>query len=145
MPIGDQTFDVCLSIGGPSCIGGHDLDSVMHELARVLKPGGFVVLSDMFRDECDPNPWLRVDHPDALGWWQLLEAAGMSVVFFEHFVAAAWDEYLEPMSELVAEARRDSWDDLETMAWADEVEREIATDRPNGPWANYGTFVAQKA
>src|SRR5687767_14812978 len=104
MPFPAGVFDVCLSIGGPSCIGGHELANVLCEQARVLKPGAYLVMSDIFRDEADPNPWIPTDHPDAAGWWQLLERAGFRVVFFEHFTASAWDEYHEPMRELVAEA-----------------------------------------
>jgi ubiquinone/menaquinone biosynthesis C-methylase UbiE len=144
MPFRDDMFDVCLSIGGPSCIGGHALDAVLREQARVLKSSGVLVMSDMFRDEANPNPWITADHPDATGWWCLLESAGFRVVFFEHFAVSAWDEYHVPMRELVAEARRDHPDAADKMAWADEVEREIAMDLPDGEWANYGTFVAQK-
>jgi SAM-dependent methyltransferase len=145
MPFTDRAFDVCLSIGGPSCIGGHELNDVLCEHARVLKSGGFLVMSDMFRDDADPNPWIGADHPDATGWWRLLESAGFRVVFFEHFPVSAWDEYHDPMRELVVDTRRDHADDAEKMAWADKVEREIAMDIPSGQWANYGTFVAQKA
>jgi SAM-dependent methyltransferase len=144
MPFPDRAFDVCLSIGGPSCIGGHELGDVLGEQARVLKPGGFLVMSDMFRDEDDPNPWIGPDHPDAAGWWRLIEGAGLLVVFFEHFGISAWTEYHEPMRDLVAEVRRDHADDAGKMEWADKVEREIAMDLPSGEWANYGTFVAQK-
>src|SRR5687768_13486059 len=87
MPFPAGVFDVCLSIGGPSCIGGHELANVLCEQARVLKPGAYLVMSDIFRDEADPNPWIPTDHPDAAGWWQLLERAGFRVVFFEHFTA----------------------------------------------------------
>jgi SAM-dependent methyltransferase len=144
MPFRDGSYDICLSIGGPSCIGGHALNSVLSELDRVLVPGGFLVMSDMFRDESNPNPWIADDHPDAAGWWRLLEGAGFGVVFFEHFAVSAWDEYHAPMRELIAETRREHADDVARMHWAAEVEREIAMDIPNGAWANYGTFVAQK-
>jgi SAM-dependent methyltransferase len=143
MPLPDDASDVVLSIGGPSCIGGHTFASAIAEQARVLKPGGFLVMSDMFRDESDPNPWITADHPDASGWWQLLEDAGLDVVYFEHFDISAWDEYHAPMRELVTEARESREPDR--TAWADEVDREIASDLPKGAWANYGTFIAQKS
>jgi SAM-dependent methyltransferase len=144
-PFPDGTFDACVSIGGPSCIGGHTIRDALTEQVRVIKPGAFLVVTDMFRNVAHPNPWIGPDHPDVGGWWDLLWSVGLRVVFFEHFEVSAWDEYHAPMRELVAEARRERHDDSDEMRWADEVEREIEMDLPPGAWADYGTFLAQKA
>lgn len=142
LPFPSGVFDSCLSIGGPSCINGHSIRAALVEQARVLKQGAFLVVSDIFRDPDDPNPWIEHDHPDSSGWWVLLQDVGLRPVFFEHLPISAWDEYHAPMRELVAEARKDG--SFEKLAWADRVEREIASDLPGGQWANYGTFIAQK-
>jgi SAM-dependent methyltransferase len=144
LPFADGTFDACLSIGGPSCIGGHDIPSALAEQIRVLQRGGWLVVCDAFRNHTDPNPWLHPDHPDEPGWRTLLEQGGLDVVYTEHFDISAWDEYHAPMRELVAEARRDRSGDRDAMAWADEVEREIEMDLPKGDRADYGAFVARK-
>jgi ubiquinone/menaquinone biosynthesis C-methylase UbiE len=89
LPFDDETFEVCLSIGGPSCIGGHTILEALQEQARITKPGGCLVMSDMFRDPSYPNPWIDEDHPSDRGWWEALESAGMRVISFEHFPVTA--------------------------------------------------------
>ena len=142
LPLPTGTFDACLSIGGPSGIGGHSISAVLREQARILKPRGFLVLNDIFRDASDPNPWIGQDHPNASEWWNLLRSAGLDPTFFEHFPVSAWDDYHAPMRALVAESRARAGS--EALAWADRVEREIESELPRGEWANCGAFVAQK-
>jgi SAM-dependent methyltransferase len=144
LPFPNETFELCLSIGGPSCIGGHTVQEALQEQARITKPGGCLVLSDMFRDPSYPNPWIDEDHPTDRGWWESLESVGLRVISFEHFSASAWDEYHSPMRDLVAAVRQRFADDPEKLQWADEVEKEIAIDRPVGNLAFYGAFIARK-
>ena len=101
-------------------------------------------MCDMFSDPTYQNPWIEPDHPDEHGCWNLLQDSGLRVVWFEHFPASAWDEYHEPMNRLVSAVRKEFGEDAEKMEWADEVEKEIAIDRPSGNWAHYGLFVAEK-
>jgi ubiquinone/menaquinone biosynthesis C-methylase UbiE len=144
LPFADDAFELSLSIGGPSCIGGHTIQEALQEQARITKPGGCLVVSDMFRHPSYPNPWIDEDHPSDRGWWEALESVGMRVISFEHFPVTAWDEYHSPMKELIAAVRQRFTDDAEKLQWADEVEKEIAIDRPMGNLAFYGAFVARK-
>lgn len=123
LPFRDNVFDVCLSIGGPSCIGGHSIQDALSEQARVIKNGGALVMSDMFRDPSYVNPWIEPDHPNEREWWELLEKCGLRVLSFEHFPVSAWDEYHQPIKELVDAARQQFAMDVEKMRWADEVEK----------------------
>jgi SAM-dependent methyltransferase len=143
-------FDVVLCIGGPTCLSpkveehqpptSEELQENLDELVRVLRPGGRILTSDMYGSTTDARPG-RYTIGD---WVAMLEAAGADVELFEALPASAWDEYIEPRLELARWLRDQASDDPRAPARFDAYRAQLLAERPDGPLAYYGTFVARR-
>lgn len=150
LPYPDGHFDVVLCIGGPTCLSPvieehqaptrEELQENLDELVRVLKPGGRLLTSDRYGPTTDARPGRY-----AIGdWVEMLEAAGADVELFEALPAGAWDEYIEPRLELARWLRDQAGDDPRAPARFDAYKAQLLAERPDGPLAYYGTFVARR-
>ncbi len=148
LPVRHAIFDAAYCIGGPSIVGP---EPCLAELARAVKPGGHVIVSDI--------AWRR--KPDgALGpeWGvvaqieprlsrdefvALMAAQGLTVSQVHTHERSAWDEYFRPMADVAREARDSS--DPEDLALAQEIEGQIALERRAvDAFLDYATFLARK-
>jgi ubiquinone/menaquinone biosynthesis C-methylase UbiE len=146
LPVRDGVMDAAYCIGGPSIVG---LAPALQELARVTKPGGYVIVSDI--------TWRT--KPDALGpeWGWIadatptseddyhaaLEAAGLSAEEAITHPPSDWDDYWRPMEEVAREAKTAQPADV---FFADEMESTIALERrAMETFLDYTTFVARPA
>lgn len=146
LPVRDDAVDAAYCIGGPSIVG---LEPAIFELARVTKPGGHVIVSDVI--------W-RKKTPDPLGpewrWWQpqpqisfdeyvaLMARAGLQLDRQHPHPLSDWEDYFAPMLEVANEAR--TGDALDPF-FADEVESSVELDRRVArEYVGYVTFIARK-
>ncbi|HET9477610.1 MAG TPA: class I SAM-dependent methyltransferase, partial [Dehalococcoidia bacterium] len=97
LPVRDGSVDAAYCVGGPSIVG---VDPALRELARVTRPGGHVVVSDIV--------W-RTKPPERLGpeWrWMVdveqissdeyssrIEAVGLSIERIHLHPASDWEDY----------------------------------------------------
>ena len=146
-PVRDRVFDAAYCIGAPSIVGLH---RCLAELARAVKIGGTVVVSDIV--------WRST--PGLLGaeWRWLasmqqttnddyvaaINAAGLDVIDATIFPASVWDVYHQPMRE-VAAALREA-DDAETRAHADQIDGDIEMEqRAVAAFIDYAMYVLRPA
>ncbi len=143
LPVRRGGFDGAYCIGGPAIVG---LTDCLQELARVVRPGGVVVVSDIV--------W-RVQ-PGALGpeWkWvasmqqttmeeyaKAITYTGLNVEERIVFPPSVWNAYHAPMLEVTNEARANG-----DVAFADENEGNVAMEkRAVERFFDYTMFVARK-
>ncbi|MGB2694085.1 MAG: methyltransferase domain-containing protein [Dehalococcoidia bacterium] len=147
LPVLDGTFEAAYCIGGPSIVG---LERCLNELARAVKPGGFVLVSDIV--------WRA--RPGTLGpewrWFasmrqitsaeysSLIASAGLRVDEMTVFGREAWDIYHQPMAEVARLARAGGGP--EELARAEQIEADIEMEaRAVNSFVDYAMFVARRA
>lgn len=145
LPVRDAAVDASYCIGGPSIVG---LDPALRELARVTKPGGYVVVSDIVWRAKPDEPlgpdwkWMaEVEQISAEEYAARIKAAGLTVERTHIHPVSDWDDYFAPMQEVANEAR--SGDAMDPF-FADEVDATIALERRAVElYLDYATFVAR--
>jgi predicted O-methyltransferase YrrM len=146
LPLPDASFDAALCIGAPSIVG---LDECLRELARALRPGGVVAVSDVVWRQKPDAPldeewgWVARQEPriDAEEYAARIEACGLRVEQVLVHPRSAWDEYHAPMRAVAAEARARG-----DAAFADRMEQDLALERRalDAFW-DYASFIARGA
>jgi SAM-dependent methyltransferase len=145
LPLPGASVDAAYCIGAPSIVG---LEPTLAEMARVARPGGHIIASDIV--------WRS--KPGQLGAeWRWLDGAPQ--VTAEEYVAAietaglrfdrthvhargVWEDYWRPMLAVAEEAKTAQPADV---FFADEVESGIDLERRAvEAWLDYATFVAVK-
>jgi ubiquinone/menaquinone biosynthesis C-methylase UbiE len=147
LPVRDATCDAAYCIGGPSIVG---VESCLAELARAVKPGGGVIVSDVVwrekpRGTLGPEwRWVaeikpRLAHDE---YADAIEAANLRVESVHTHDRSAWEEYWRPMLSVAQEARTSQPVDV---AFADEVESDVDLERQGvAAFWDYATFLARK-
>jgi SAM-dependent methyltransferase len=146
LPVRDSAVDAAYCIGGPSIVG---LDRALSELARVTKPGGYVVVSDIVwrrKPEGALGPewkWLAEAEQVSPGEYESrIQAAGLSVIRTHTHPPQDWEDYFAPMLDVAKEARTGAAMD---PFFSDEQEATVARERrAAGEYLDYETFVAVK-
>ncbi|HEU4759773.1 MAG TPA: class I SAM-dependent methyltransferase [Dehalococcoidia bacterium] len=144
LPLRDAAFDAAYCIGAPSIVG---LDPCLRELARAVKPGGAVVVSDIVWRAKPDTPlgaewrWVAAMRPiSADEYAAAIEAAGLRVERTVVFPRSVWDDYWRPMLEVAAEARAAG-----DAAFADDVEGGVELERRGvDAFLDYAAFIARK-
>jgi SAM-dependent methyltransferase len=145
LPLRDATIDAAYCIGAPSIVG---LEPALAEMARVVRPGGYVIVSDVVSRE-KPGPlgpewgWL-VDAPQVTveEYVAAIEGAGLRAVRTNVHGRHVWEEYWAPMLAVAEEAKTAQPSDV---FFADEIESNVALERRAlDAWLDYGTFVVTK-
>ncbi len=148
LPVADAVCDAACCIGGPSIVGP---EPCLAELARAVKPGGHVIVSDIvWRQKPDGplgpewgevaqiNPRLSYDEYVAL-----MAAQGLAVSRVHIHERSTWDEYQRPTVEVAREARNSG--NADDLALAEEIEQQIAIERRSvDAFLDYGTFLARR-
>lgn len=143
LPLPESTMDGGYAFGAPSIVG---LEPCLRELARVVRPGGVVVMSDIV--------WrVRSDGPLGAEWryiatlaqtsleeyTALIEQCGLRVTFTQRHGPEAWEAYHAPML-VTAAAERAAGDD----AFATQIEQDVELERRAvEQFIAYATFVAR--
>jgi SAM-dependent methyltransferase len=145
LPAQDRSFDAAYCIGAPSIVG---LEDCLQEMARVVKPGGWVFASDVvWRDKPGElgREWEWVGEMEQLtadDYAAALEAAGLTVKRANIHERSVWEEYFAPMLQVANEAKTAQPADV---FFADEVEASVELERRAVErWLDYATFVARK-
>jgi SAM-dependent methyltransferase len=147
LPVRDGSCDAGYCIGGPSIVG---LERCLAELARVVKPGGHVVVSDIVwraKPEAPLGPdWKYVAAVEpklsADEYAAAIEAAGLRVERVHLHERSAWEDYFRPMLRVAEEAKTSQPADI---VFADEVESTVELERRAvEAFLDYATFVATK-
>lgn len=148
VPVRDAICDAAYCIGAPSIVG---LEPCLAELARAVKPGGHVIVSDVVWREQPDGPlgpewgWVAEVNPRLSRdeYAALLAAQGLAVSDVHTHDRSAWDHYHQHMLPVANEARASS--DPEDLALAEEIERQIALERRAADaFLDYATFLARK-
>jgi SAM-dependent methyltransferase len=146
VPVRDAAIDAAYCIGGPSIVG---LDRALSELARVTKPGGHVIVSDVVwraKPEAPLGPewkWLaEAEQISADEYRQRIETTGLAVQSTHIHPVSDWEDYFAPMLEVGKEARIGDTVDL---FFAEEMDETIALERRAvDAYLDYATFIARK-
>lgn len=147
LPVRDGVCDAGYCIGAPSIVG---LEDCLAELARVVKPGGHVVVSDVvwrtkpnsplgpeWRWLADFEPKLSLDEYAAI-----IDEQGLRVVETHTHERSDWEDYFRPMLQVAEEARTGQPAD---PFLADEVESTVELERRAvDEYLDYVTFIARK-
>jgi len=149
LPVGDESMDAAYCIGGPSIVG---LEPALRELARVTKPGGWVIVSDIAWRTKPEKPlgaewgWLADFTPmTAEEYGAAIEASGLTVEEVVTHPREDWEEYWRPMQEVADEAKTASAPGGADVFFADEIEGYIEIERRGvQEYLDYVTFVARK-
>jgi ubiquinone/menaquinone biosynthesis C-methylase UbiE len=143
LPARNGAYDAGYCIGGPSLVG---FERCLRELARVVRPGGPVLVSDaVFRAIPDPplGPEWRwwAQHPriTAGDYVETMRRNGLEVLSTHEHESAAWETYFAGMLAVAAEAREDG-----DVAFADDQETNVDIDRrASAQHVAYVTFEAR--
>ncbi len=145
LPLRDASADAAYCIGAPSIVG---LEAAFREMARVVKPGGWVIGSDIIWREkpgtlSEEWGWVASAAQTTADEYQgVIEAAGLSTERVQIHDRSVWDEYHRGMLEVAQEAKTSQPADI---FFADELESAVALeDRAVDRWLDYATFVARK-
>jgi SAM-dependent methyltransferase len=145
LPLRDSTVDAAYCIGAPSIVG---LEAAFAEMARVVKPGGWVVGSDIIWRE-KPGPigkewdWMASARQTSVeDYSEVIEGAGLTVARVHVHRPGVWEEYFRGMLEVAQEAKTSQPADI---FFADDVESKIDLERRAAEaWLDYATFVARR-
>jgi SAM-dependent methyltransferase len=146
LPVHDGAFEAGYCIGAPSIVG---LRECLREMARVTKPGGHVVVSDVVwrtkPGKLAENEWkwlAGMEQTSLEKYAGVIEASGLRVDRTHVHDRSAWDEYWRPMLEVAHEAKTSQPADID---FADDVESGVALERRAADqYIDYATFVATK-
>jgi SAM-dependent methyltransferase len=145
LPVREDAFDAAYCIGAPSIVG---LDECLREMAQAVKPGGWVIVSDVVWREKPGElgaEWEWVGEMDQLSeedYAAAIVASGLTVERVKVHDPSAWEEYFAPMLEVANEAKTAQPADV---FFADEVEASVELERRAVErWLDYATFVARK-
>jgi ubiquinone/menaquinone biosynthesis C-methylase UbiE len=145
LPLRDAAFDAAYCIGAPSIVG---LEAAFREMARVVKPGGWVIGSDIiWREKAgalgEEWGWVaRAAQTTRDEYCAVIEAAGLTIERVQMHGPEVWDEYHRGMLEVAHEAKTSQPADI---FFADEVESAVALEgRAADRWLDYATFVARR-
>lgn len=148
MPVRDGVMDAAYCIGAPSIVG---LEPALREMARVVKPGGWVIASDIiWREKAgelgEDWGWLaEAAQTTAEEYTTAMEASGLTVERVNVHDRKVWDEYWKPMLAVADEAKRPSELGGADIFFADEIESNIDLERRGVErWLDYATFVARR-
>jgi SAM-dependent methyltransferase len=145
IPVRSDSIDAAYCIGGPSIVG---LEIALSELARVTKPGGHVIVSDIVWRQ-KPGPlgpewdWLaKAQQISADEYAAALAAAGLAVDRTHIHPRSDWEDYFAPMLEVAREAKTG---DPADPFFAEDVESKIDLERRAvDQYLDYVTFIARK-
>ena len=147
VPVRDAVCDAAYCIGAPSIVG---LEPCLAELARAVKPGGHVIVSDVVWREKPDGPlgpewgWLAQVNPrlSADEYAVAIEAAGLRIERLHTHGRSAWEEYWRPMLAVAEEAKTSQPADI---FLADEIETDVDIERRAADaFLDYATFLARK-
>ncbi len=144
LPLRAVAFDAAYCIGAPSIVG---LDPCLRELARAVRPGGAVIVSDIVWRAKPDTPlgpewrWVAAMEPiSGDEYAAAIEAAGLRVERTVTFPRSVWDDYWRPMLEVAAGARAAS-----DAAFADDVESGVDIERGAvDAFLDYAAFIARR-
>jgi uncharacterized protein (TIGR03083 family) len=146
LPARDGAFDAAYCIGAPSIVG---LSDCLREMARVTKPGGYVVVSDIVwrsKPESLGQEWKWLARTPPISredYSGAIETAGLLVEREHPHGRGVWDEYWRPMLDVAHEAKTSQPADI---GLADDIESAVALERRAvDQHIDYATFVAKKA
>ncbi len=147
VPVRDAVCDAAYCIGAPSIVG---LEPCLAELARAVKPGGHVIVSDVVWREKPDGPlgpewgWVAQVNPrlSADEYAVAIEAAGLRIERLHTHGRSAWEEYWRPMLAVAEEAKTSQPADI---FLADEIETDVDIERRAvDAFLDYATFLARK-
>lgn len=147
LPMPDRVCDAAYCIGGPSIVG---LEPCLAELARVVRPGGHVIVSDIVWRTKVQTPlgseWKYVATIEpkltAEEYAAAIEATGLRVERVHLHDRTAWEEYFRPMLRVAEEAKTSQPADI---AFADEVESMVDLERRAvEAFLDYATIIARR-
>jgi SAM-dependent methyltransferase len=146
LPIRDTSVDAAYCIGAPSIVG---LDHALRELARVTKPGGHVIVSDVvWRSKSDGplgNDWKWIAEAEQISleeYRERIEDTGLTVQRTHTHPISDWEDYFAPMLEVANEARTGAAMD---PFFAEEQEATVSLERrAMAEYLDYVTFIARK-
>ena len=148
MTFPESGFDVIWSEGAIYNLG---FEAGLAEFRRLVKPGGYVAVSDAVW--LKPNPpsaaaevWR--DYPEidtVVAKLEAVKRAGYEVVGHFVFPESAWlNQYYDPMEKLIAE-KEQGWSGIpEAEAVIDEARNEISVFRHNSDCFSYAFFVMRR-
>jgi SAM-dependent methyltransferase len=147
LPLRDAACEAAYCIGAPSIVG---LEPCLAEMARAVRPGGHVVVSDVVWRRKPERPlgpewsWVAQAQPrlSAEEYAAAVEAAGLCVERVHLHERSAWEAYWRPMLRVAQEAKTSQPADI---AFADEVETGVELERRavEAFW-DYATFLARR-
>lgn len=147
LPVRDGAVDAAYCIGAPSIVG---LEPALGELARVTRPGGHVIVSDIVWRTQPGAPlgrewrWLATAEPKLLAsdYAAAMGNTGLIVERTHIHPVSDWEDYWRPMLEVAEEAKTAQPADI---FLADEIESGVAIERRAiEMYIDYATFVARK-
>jgi ubiquinone/menaquinone biosynthesis C-methylase UbiE len=149
LPVRDATMDAAYCIGAPSIVG---LSAALAELARVTKPGGMVIVSDVAWRSKPETPlgrewgWLAQATPTTVDdYVTAITASGLRVEDVITHSREDWEKYWAPMLAVAAEAKTATASGGADVFFADEVEGAVAVERRGvDTYLDYVTFVARR-